>query len=102
MINTFRTALALTLAALCAALTFAGPAQSAAPTVASKHASAVKVEQDPAGLQMSASSYQYFTWYWTEGNCEVNGARLQVRGVISNYYCQQSPYLTYYLYVRYR
>ncbi len=48
-----------------------------------------------------ASEHVYHSWYWTESNCENNGARLQVRGTISDYFCNQSQYLTYYLYVIY-
>lgn len=50
----------------------------------------------------TATNYEYYTWYWTQPNCESAGAALQVRGVISNYYCQQSGYTTWYLYVAYR
>ncbi|MGL5859154.1 MAG: hypothetical protein ACRC35_12260 [Angustibacter sp.] len=77
--------------------------QSAA-TAAPVNATATHTTQQAAqsaGTQ-ARSGYVYFTWYWTESNCENNGARLQVRGVISNYYCVQSPFLTYYLYVLYR
>lgn len=48
-----------------------------------------------------AADHVYHSWYWTESNCENNGARLQVRGTITDYFCNQSPYLTYYLYVIY-
>ena len=55
-----------------------------------------------AAVQQSvAADHVYHSWYWTESNCENNGARLQVRGTISDYFCNQSPYLTYYLYVIY-
>lgn len=86
-----------------AMLAGSGPA-TAAPTEAT--ASPAQIRTAPAPTQAASpaqtAAYQYHSWYWTEANCENNGARLQVRGVIRNYYCDQSPYLTYYLYVLYR
>ena len=94
--------------ALSTALLAGSPAiASAAPreTVAT-HTAQQSAPQDVQAAPQSAvearSAYEYYTWYWTEENCENNGARLQVRGVISNYICQQSIYLTWYLYVLYR
>lgn len=61
------------------------------------------VQQSSAAVgPAKEAAYEYYTWYWAQDTCESEGAKLQVRGVISNYYCQQSVYTTWYLYVLYR
>ncbi|WBQ08415.1 hypothetical protein [Kribbella sp. CA-293567] len=61
-------------------------------------AAPVSASTTPAG-SFGTNAYVYHDWYFTFSNCESAGAALQVRGNIRNYYCQFSPYLTYYLYV---
>jgi hypothetical protein len=82
----------LTAVALSGALLGGATPASAAP---------VSPSAEPPATVMAPPGYRYLTWYWNETNCENNGARLQVRGVIRNYFCEQSPYLTYYLWVKY-
>ncbi|MEV6282857.1 hypothetical protein [Kribbella sp. NPDC051770] len=77
-----------------ATLALGGTLLATAPP-ASAHQTVVAA---PATVQ----DYEYYTWYWARDTCESEGAKLQVRGVISNYYCQQSAYTTWYLYVLYR
>jgi hypothetical protein len=83
----------ITALAITGAVAGGGSASAAATTTGTQ-----SVQQAPAA---APPGYEYYSWYWTESNCENNGARLQVRGVIRNYACDQSPYLTYYLYVLY-
>ena len=82
----------IAVAAMSGALLAGAAPASAAPT---------DTGAPPAGQQDLARApegFSYISWYWSEGNCEVNGARLQVRGVIRSYMCEMSPYFTYYLY----
>ncbi|GAB3822719.1 hypothetical protein [Kribbella italica] len=72
---------------------------TAAPASAAPAAAA---QQTVASAPATTQGYEYYTWYWARDTCESEGAKLQVRGVISNYYCQQSAYTTWYLYVLYR
>ncbi|WP_328334236.1 hypothetical protein OHA70_18640 [Kribbella sp. NBC_00382] len=90
----------LTTAALGGALLAGAAPASAAPALSAAPAAAVQqtVSQSPSTVQ----GYEYYTWYWARDTCESEGAKLQVRGVISNYYCQQSGWTTWYLYVLYR
>ncbi|WP_328325701.1 hypothetical protein OHA70_36205 [Kribbella sp. NBC_00382] len=79
-----------------AALLAGGAGAASAAPVPSTQVATVQASPD------TVNAYEYYTWYWTQPNCENAGAALQVRGVISNYYCQQSGYTTWYLYVQYR
>lgn len=65
-------------------------------------ASAAPTHEAVVAAPATVQDYEYYTWYWARDTCESEGAKLQVRGVISNYYCQQSAYTTWYLYVLYR
>jgi hypothetical protein len=88
--------------ALSTALLTGSPATaaSAAPTNAVVTRT---TQQAPSQAAVQArSGYEYYTWYWSKENCDNNGAALQVRGVISNFYCQQSGWGTWYLYVLFR
>ncbi|MEU4392845.1 hypothetical protein [Kribbella sp. NPDC023855] len=81
-----------------ALLAGAAPASAAPATTTGP---AVAVQQTVANSPSIVQDYEYYTWYWARDTCESEGAKLQVRGVISNYYCQQSGWTTWYLYVLY-
>lgn len=77
-------------------------AGAAAPASAAPVSHTAAVQQVAAAAPSTVQDYEYYTWYWGRDTCESEGAKLQVRGVISNYYCQQSGWTTWYLYVLYR
>jgi hypothetical protein len=74
----------------------------AVPASAAPVSHPAAVQQTTVATPKTVQGYEYYTWYWARDTCEGEGAKLQVRGVISNYYCQESGWTTWYLYVLYK
>jgi hypothetical protein len=74
-----------------------GSPATAAPATAAPAAGVAMqtAQQTPSGQHV------YFDWYWSLSGCDAAGENLLDNGVVYEFSCELSIYLTYYLYIWY-
>lgn len=82
----------------------AAPAASATKPTVQRVAVEQAVEQVAAEQtvqQTPSGQHVYIDWYWSLSGCDSAGENLLDSGVIYEFSCELSIYLTYYLYIWY-